>query len=346
MIKVSIVVPVYNVEKYLKRCLDTLINQTLQEIEIILVDDGSPDNCPVICDDYAKKDNRVKVIHKQNQGLGYARNSGMLIARGEYIAFIDSDDYIDWNMMKILYELAIKKRFNAVYCGHYYERNGYIVDKIKEVEQYKEFIGKQDCRKIVLEMIGGLHKGNPQYTMSVWHAIYNLQLLRSNNISFCSEREFISEDMIFDIDFFNVADRVASIPECYYYYCANENSLSQSFKEDLYYRRRIHYLEILNRLSKNGYSSDELCVAHKHFILATQFYLFQASSICNRLQRKNAYNKVFNDHEIWKLIRNSRVNNILSIKQYIYYFCFVHKLEKLMFLINKVLLIRQSIQIK
>lgn len=107
--KVSIVVPIYKVEKYIDRCLDSLLNQTLKDIEIILVDDGSPDNCPKICDEYVQKDARVRVIHKQNEGLGYARNSGMDVAAGEYIAFVDSDDFVDVKMFGTLYSEAKKK---------------------------------------------------------------------------------------------------------------------------------------------------------------------------------------------------------------------------------------------
>ena len=94
MAKVSIVVPIYNVEKYLEQCVDSIINQTLKEIEIILVDDGSPDNCPQMCDEYAKKDSRIKVVHKKNGGLSSARNAGIEVATGDYIGFVDSDDYI------------------------------------------------------------------------------------------------------------------------------------------------------------------------------------------------------------------------------------------------------------
>ena len=88
MPKISIIVPVYNVEQYINRCIDSLLGQTLKDIEIILVDDGSPDQCPQICDEYARKDSRIKVIHKKNNGLGYARNSGLELATGEYIALI------------------------------------------------------------------------------------------------------------------------------------------------------------------------------------------------------------------------------------------------------------------
>ena len=102
-VKVSVIVPVYNVEKYLDRCLDSIINQTLNEIEIILVDDGSTDSSGEKCDEYKKKDLRIKVIHKKNKGLGYARNSGLEVATGKYIAFVDSDDYIDRRMFESLY---------------------------------------------------------------------------------------------------------------------------------------------------------------------------------------------------------------------------------------------------
>ena len=98
MAKVSIIVPCWGVEKYLDRCVESLVNQTLQDIEIILVDDESPDRVPEMCDDWAKKDRRIKVIHKKNGGLGLACNSGIEVATGEYLAFCDSDDWVDAKM--------------------------------------------------------------------------------------------------------------------------------------------------------------------------------------------------------------------------------------------------------
>lgn len=101
---ISVIIPIYKVEAYLKRCVDSIINQTYKNLEIILVDDGSPDNCPQICDDYAKQDSRVKVVHKENGGLSDARNAGMAVATGEYISFIDSDDWIDKTFISTLYD--------------------------------------------------------------------------------------------------------------------------------------------------------------------------------------------------------------------------------------------------
>ena len=94
---ISVIVPVYKVEKYLDRCVESIVNQTYKNLEIILVDDGSPDNCPAMCDAWAKKDSRIKVIHKENGGLSDARNAGMRLASGEYICFVDSDDWMDRN---------------------------------------------------------------------------------------------------------------------------------------------------------------------------------------------------------------------------------------------------------
>lgn len=115
--KISIIVPVYNVEKYLARCLDSIINQTLKEIEIILVNDGSKDNSQKIIEEYAKKDERIIIINKENGGLSDARNKGLEIASGEYIAFIDSDDFVDSQMLNEMYALGKKHQAEIVFCG-------------------------------------------------------------------------------------------------------------------------------------------------------------------------------------------------------------------------------------
>ena len=115
---ISVIIPVYKVEKYLSRCVNSIINQTYKDLEIILVDDGSPDNCGKICDDFSKLDSRIKVVHKENGGLSSARNSGLLVAKGEYIAYVDSDDYVDTTMYEKM--MACSEKFNAdiVQCGY------------------------------------------------------------------------------------------------------------------------------------------------------------------------------------------------------------------------------------
>lgn len=117
MKKLSVIVPIYNVEKFLRRCIDSIINQSYSNLEIILVDDGSPDNCGKICDEYAALDNRIKVIHQANGGLSAARNIGIDSATGEYVAFIDSDDYIASNMYDEMISLMETNDLDIISCN-------------------------------------------------------------------------------------------------------------------------------------------------------------------------------------------------------------------------------------
>ena len=125
---ISIIVPVYNVEQYLDRCVKSLLQQTYKNLEIILVDDGSPDRCGQMCDNYAKLDSRVLVIHKENGGLSDARNAGLSHAHGEYIAFVDSDDYIEADMISELYNACHNQDADIVVCGrrHQLSDTGYV----------------------------------------------------------------------------------------------------------------------------------------------------------------------------------------------------------------------------
>ena len=130
---VTIIIPVYNVEKYIRRCIESVLNQDYNHLEIILVDDGSTDSSGEICDEYAKKDNRIQVIHKQNEGLGPARNSALDIAQGEYVHFIDSDDYIFPGIIKKLHETCEKSQVDNACCGYKSGKKVYYCEGEKEV---------------------------------------------------------------------------------------------------------------------------------------------------------------------------------------------------------------------
>ena len=115
-IKISVIVPVYRAEQYIVRCVDSILTQKFHDIELILVDDGSPDHCPEICDKYAQKDNRVKVIHQKNGGVAAARNAGLILAQGEYITFVDSDDFIEPDMYQSMIQVADQYDCDVVMC--------------------------------------------------------------------------------------------------------------------------------------------------------------------------------------------------------------------------------------
>lgn len=230
MPKVSVIVPCYNVEQYLERCLKSLLEQTLKDIEIILVDDGSPDKVPHICDDYANIYSNIKVIHKENAGLGFARNSGLKVATGEYVGFVDSDDYIGKDMFSCLFEVAKHSNADVVFSNFYIETAKGHWANSNEVLERNEWNGAE-VHDFMLDMVAcapGV-KQERKYQMSVWHSIYRRSIIEQNNIRFHSEREVLSEDFPFQMDFLKNAYKVIYIPQAFYHYCLNNTSLTKTF---------------------------------------------------------------------------------------------------------------------
>lgn len=228
--KVSVVVPVYNVEKYLSRCVDSLLGQTLSDLQIILVDDESPDKCPQLCDAYALKYSNVKVVHRKNGGLGLARNSGIDVADGEYVAFVDSDDYVDLNMMEVLYNECKSKDLDVIYSEfNTDEYPGYRVIPHKE-HLYQD----SDVENLKLDFIGAEpdYPSSVKYEPSACKGLYSLKLIRENNINFLSERMYISEDVLFNLDVLNCSKRVKIVPFQFYHYCLNGGSLTHTYRAD------------------------------------------------------------------------------------------------------------------
>ena len=228
--QISIIIPVYNVEKYLDRCMESVVSQTLKNIEIILVDDGSPDNCPRLCDEWGRKDSRIKVIHKKNEGLGLARNTGMQEATGEFIAFIDSDDYVELDMYEKLYTKATASNADIVYCGYKQGLpNGSYIDKADFGEE-KTFDNKAEIEHHSIRYFYPLDGG--LMMISVWHSIYKREVIKTE---FYSERVVVSEDLHFQLSAILNSRKIVYIPDSLYYYCYNGESLSHTFKISKFY---------------------------------------------------------------------------------------------------------------
>ncbi len=233
---ISIIIPIYKVEKYLKRCVESVRKQTLTDLEIILVDDGSPDDCPGICDEYLKEDSRIKVIHKQNGGLASARNAGMNIATGNYLFFLDSDDWLELDGMQRLYETAEKYqvdfvRYRAIRTGWpgMEENAPCMVEEIRELQQ-----GLYEKDRIIKEIYPRL-LATSQLTMGAvvgaWGSLYRTDFLKKNRLSFYEEVKF-SEDLIFSANVVRAAESFYFIdkPGVYHYFY-NSDSISKSFRE-------------------------------------------------------------------------------------------------------------------
>ena len=258
MIKVSIIVPIYNVEKYLKRCMDSLLNQTLKDIEIVMVDDESPDNCPQLCEEYKSKYPNIKVVHKKNGGLGFARNSGLEVCEGEYVAFIDSDDFVDVHMFEELYNHAHNNKLDACFCGY----NDYLDDqhirKRQEMTDYEVCDGRKAVDGVLMDMVGAepTYHSDVRILSSMWKGIYSLDTIRKNKLQFVSEREYIAEDIMFHIDFLPHASKVGFVPGCYYFYCDNGTSLTRSYRSDRFAKELFQYAAMEKRLLAYGYKAE------------------------------------------------------------------------------------------
>ncbi|MBR5479469.1 MAG: glycosyltransferase [Clostridia bacterium] len=255
--KVSVVVPVYKSEKYLERCVNSLLSQTLAEIEIILVDDGSPDGSPEICDAFAAKDGRIKVIHKENAGAGEARNSGITLASGEYIGFVDSDDYVDERMFYALYSAA-KKHEAELVLSNICIVGGSIFDAESDAKfEKKSFITETffDTQDKLNELALGIAcsaPGDPEdskYDMSACKNIYKREVLIRNNVRFLSEREILTEDALFTIDFILNSEKAVGIPFAFYYYCRNEDSISKTYNPKFFEKCFVFLNELEKRYS-------------------------------------------------------------------------------------------------
>lgn len=256
--KVSVIIPVYKTEKYLNRCLESLKSQTLKEIEIIIVDDGSPDNCPRLCDIAADADIRIKVIHKKNEGLGMARNSGLEVASGKYIGFVDSDDYVNENMFEELYRAAENNNAQLVLSGICFV-GGNIFRKDNEYVEtayFKEnmlFETENDMENLMLGIAGALpdEPDDSRYGMSVCKNLYKREVIENYNIRFLSEREILSEDALFMMDYVKCIQKAVGIPGAFYNYCRNGDSLSKSYNRDRLSKSMVFINELEKRIMSN-----------------------------------------------------------------------------------------------
>lgn len=222
MSKISVIVPVYNVEQYLPQCLDSIINQTYKNLEIICVDDGSPDNSGKILDEYAKKDKRIKVIHQENQGVSVARNTGLDNATGEYIGFVDPDDWIEANYYETLIHSAKENNADVVQCGY-----KTYCDKIDKVVVWKKTIATN-----FKNIIKNLKRGY------VWNKLWKAELIQKNNLRFYPG--IYMEDLLLSIKSANHMSLFSIISYAGYCYrirnnsSTNDISKKQKIKNDRY----------------------------------------------------------------------------------------------------------------
>ena len=312
---ISVIIPVYNVEKYLNKCLDSVISQTYNNIEIILIDDGSPDKCGVICDEYSKKDKRIKVIHKNNEGVSIARNLGIEKAKGEYITFIDSDDYVEKNYIETLYKMCKKNNSDMSICGTIdVNETGKIVSESKKINKNMTNV------EALQELLEEKHFNNV-----VWAKLYKLSLL--DNIKF-KENIKIAEDI--DV-IYKVLDKTTKVSidtnNILYYYRIRKNSVTQrGYNND--WKKAI---EIIGKMT--NYIIEKYPKLKKYAI--KRYIKINVFCICQILK--------YGEHmeEIYILKKN-----ILKYKKYKYYKFKVIDKIKIFLICNKIDLLKKMYALK
>ncbi len=310
--KISIIVPIYNVEKYLNQCIDSIINQTYKNLEIILVDDGSPDNCPKICDDYQKKDNRIKVIHKQNGGLSDARNAGLEIATGDYIGFVDSDDYIAPDMYEKLLLLAESKDCEIAVCG-------FIKVTSKAMQNKNIALGIK-----VLTKEQALYELMCEETFEdyAWNKLYKKELFKETNIRYPKGMAF--EDTFTTYKLFLASNRVVVTESPLYYYRINRIGsiiYNQTIREKVQkmkaYNQRLEYI---NDLTIKDIELIKDTILSKSVLLGY--------NLLNLIFIKDVYKKYKEEYQyIIKFYKDNKCklkyNNYFSKKIKLIYSCYV-----------------------
>ncbi len=288
----SVVVPVYNVELYLNRCVESLVNQTYKNLDIVLVDDGSPDNCPELCDEWAKKDERVRVVHKQNAGLGMARNTGIENIHGDFVCFVDSDDYLVSDAVEKCVAYINEYNADTLLFGRYDAYpDGKVIEDSKQVSKkhYEE-------EQVVGDLLPWLFSCGRGYGVSACSKVFSTDILNKNNIRFRSEREIISEDGFFCIDYFSKAASVLVVPERFYCYYKNGNSLSRTYLEDRQEKNNVFLEESLAHIRALALPVKmEAYVKSKYHVFSLAAMKHITASSLTRKEKKLALRKIYKD---------------------------------------------------
>lgn len=236
---VSVIVPVYGVEQYLDRCVESIVTQTYCNLEIILVDDGSPDTCPAKCDAWADEDDRIRVVHKENGGLGSARNAGLSIMSGMFVVFVDSDDYVEADMVSTMLRTALDTDAQMVVCGtrKVHCKDGQYTEVSVNTLVLPVTISNSDVQQHFAELF--LHS----YCIPAWNKMYSRTFLNEHGARY-DETVEVGEDTLFNVPLYLTVERLACVPEPLYNYVSRGGSLCNRFKPTWFRDRRLLFQRV------------------------------------------------------------------------------------------------------
>jgi len=319
---VSIIVPVYNSSDVLCECVNSLINQDYENIEIILVDDGSTDNSGEICDSFQEKDKRVKVIHKKNEGQSAARNLGIQESSGDYVMFIDSDDWLDLDAVSTLVSYADENDLDVTRFNYIREfesksipkKNTFLEEKIYEDEE---------CKKLCRQILGLVRKelSNPEninFLSSVCFNVFRKKILLEKGITFKDLKLIGSfEDGLFNFETFMHINRFGYVDRCFYHYRkTNDNSSSKKYREN-YMEKQLRLFAYLKEISSNYFLKSEIEESYSSRVVYTSMELCFNALRGNRKYRE--VKEILKNEELKKARRRFKLK-YLPLKWKIYYF--------------------------
>ena len=311
---VSVIVPVYNVEKYLDRCLNSIVNQTYANLEILLIDDGSPDNCPTICDEWAKKDKRIRVIHKKNAGLGMARNTGIENSSGEYFIFCDSDECIEPELAERCYAAAVKYGADTVLYGmNRVDSSGRKVSS-KIPYSAKEVYTGEEIKNIVLPAITANAPEDEMLKyidLSAWASFFSARLIHESGWRFVSEREIISEDVFSLLGLYKNVKTVSVLSEAFYNYYMNSSSLTQVYRSDRFDKIKDFYQKSIILCDECGYNEEikrRISYPFMAFTTAAMKQVMAAGELGYK-QKRTVIKEIISDNYVQNGVRNAYINS-------------------------------------
>lgn len=319
---VSIIVPVYNVEAYLDKCIQQVINQTYSEWELILIDDGSNDRSPEMCDGYALQDDRIKVIHQENAGVCEARNAGLTAASGSFVLFCDSDDWMDENALSFFVKEQSRNDADIVF-GDICNVTNNIKRQVKLFNQDFDISGKEICRKIICACIG--YGYNPYPTKpfaisglgSVGNKLFKLDIVRREQLCFTKETNGIYEDNLFTIQYLSKIDRVCYKSKPVYYYRQTEGSSIHKYRSESLDTSSKIFSKVLEFIN----SQDDRSVLEKAFYVLVirrlseelRVYYFHKDSLKSVKASRRELKENIRSTPYFQAIRNVELSRLLPV---------------------------------
>lgn len=313
MSEISVIVPIYKVEKYLNKCIDSILNQRFTDFELILVDDGSPDNCGKICDEYASKDSRIRVIHKKNGGLSDARNAGLNYATGQYIIFVDSDDFVNADLFEKAYN-KIKSGYDIVSYGYNVIGVDGNISAVNHSEAGKEFEFENtvDTLNFILKIFLNYGVG-----WEAWSRIYRRDIIEKYNIRFENNSKIFAEDMYFNLCYLAHVKKMYAMRENFYNYLLRDDSImGQDIKKSNLNRFNELAKAVLEHYKKYP-DLDYLC---EHFSAIYFMIMYHEMKVYYKkdIFTYNEYGDLFNREIVDKEFMRNNLINLKKDKQLMY----------------------------